>query len=150
MNLPKTKILLFFSLGLNAGFIIFIIFHLAVIPEKRKKRIFSFSKIALQEINATDEERDNILNEVSFFENKIKTIHENMHDKRIKLLYLYSQNPKDFKKIESAKKEIAKGAIFKDGIFSQHIDKLDSILGKNSSGYFKSIHRQITEHFKEK
>lgn len=150
MNLPKTKILLFFSLGLNAGFIIFIIFHLALIPEKRKKKILHFSQIALKEVKATEEEKNKILHEVRFFDDKIKNIHENMHEKRIRLLYLYTQTPKNLKKIELAKKEIAQGAVSKDGLFAEHIENLDSILGKNSSGYFKSIHRQITEHFKEK
>lgn len=150
MNSLKFKIILFFSLGLNAGFIIFLSFHLMSIPLSPKKAFLHMSEKAISKITLNNSEKQKLEDEIKNFHLSMKKAYTDIHSNRMEILKLYSDKNRDNNKIQALKKRLESGIDEKEMLFMNHIEKVDSILGKNAPKYFDSIHRQLEDHFKEK
>ena len=149
MKIPGNKILFFFSLGLNAGFIIFLIFHLCTLPDSKHREGFYIAVNALKNIEINENKRNKAMEEAAVFNKKIKKIHSELQQKRMVLLSLYSTSDRDEDKINALKKDLADTLKTKDAYFSDHVKQLDSILGDDAAQYFSYVNKQLKEHFKK-
>ncbi|MDY0360382.1 MAG: hypothetical protein RBR08_02900 [Desulforegulaceae bacterium] len=150
MKSVKFKIILFFSLGLNAGFIIFLVFHLISVPLSPKKAFLHMSENAVSDIKLNNIDKKNLESEIKNFHLSMKNAYTDIHSKRMEILSLYSQKTRDENKIKALKNQLESGIDTKEMLFMNHIEKIDSILKKNAPKYFNSIHKQLEEHFKKK
>jgi predicted aspartyl protease len=120
------------------------------IPLSPKKAFLHMSKKAVSEINLSESETRELENEIRNFHSSMKNAYIDIHKKRMEILNLYSEVKRNNDKIGNLKKQLESGIDKKEMLFIGHIEKVDSILGKNAPGYFDSIHRQLEDHFKKK
>jgi hypothetical protein len=108
------------------------------------------SQKAVSRIEITENQNENLENEIKNFHSSMKNAYINIHKKRMEILNLYSQKQRNSEKIKILKSQLESGIDKKEMLFISHIEKVDSILGKNAPKYFYSIHNQLEEHFKKK
>lgn len=150
MKFLNNKIFIFFSVGLNIGFIIFIAYSFYTRPLRGFERSLKTAEYALEKIDANEQLRKNVYGEIHKFQDKMRGYYKDVHGKRLEILYEYSKEKRDTSKIESLRKDIKKSLAEKDVFVSTHLNTIDNILGDKAHIYFSVVYNDVKSFLEKK